>query len=71
VIPSDETVTSRPTKGGDLAFVLDAEGQEEIRRARSLYGSEGFVAGGVLRGSFWTEDESLVVISLLGREYRA
>jgi diamine N-acetyltransferase len=47
--------------------------KEENRRARGLYGSEGFVAEGVLRDSFWTGEghESLVVMSILESEYRA
>jgi len=45
--------------------------KEENRRARNLYESEGFVAEGVLRDSFWTGEgyESLVVMSLLESEY--
>jgi RimJ/RimL family protein N-acetyltransferase len=52
-------------------FWLDVK--EENRRARSLYESEGFVAEGVLRDSFWTGEghESLVVMSLLESEYGA
>ena len=47
--------------------------KEGNARARSLYESEGFVAEGVLRDSFWTgeEYESLVVMSILESEYRA
>ena len=47
--------------------------KEGNARARGLYESEGFVAEGVLRDSFWTgeEYESLVVMSLLESEYRA
>ena len=43
----------------------------ENRRARGLYESEGFVAEGVMRDSFWTgeEYESLEVMSLLESEY--
>ena len=42
-------------------------------RARGLYESEGFVAEGVLRDSFWTGEvhETLVVMSILESEYRA
>jgi len=45
--------------------------KEENRRARGLYESEGFVAEGLMRDSFWTGEgyESLVVMSLLEREY--
>ena len=44
---------------------------KENRRARGLYESEGFVAEGVMRDSFWTgeEYESLEVMSLLESEY--
>ena len=47
--------------------------KEGNARARGLYESEGFVAEGVLRDSLWTgeEHESLVVMSILEREYRA
>ena len=47
--------------------------KEGNARARGLYESEGFVAEGVLRDSFWTgeEHESLVVMSILESEYRA
>ena len=59
--------------GGLGAHRLWLDVKEGNARARGLYESEGFVAEGVLRDSFWTgeEHESLVVMSTLESEYRA
>ena len=59
--------------GGLGAHRLWLDVKEENARARGLYASEGFVAEGVLRDSFWTGEgyESLVVMSILESEYRA
>ena len=59
--------------GGLGAHRLWLDVKEGNARARVLYESEGFVVEGVLRDSFWTgeEHESLVVMSILEREYRA
>ncbi len=59
--------------GGLGAHRLWLDTFEHNARARGLYESEGFVAEGVLRDAFWTEEEhrSLVVMSILESEYRA